>query len=84
MSRTVALQDTPGRTWYALYLRSWRWRVLRTLALWLSGGQCRCCARACEVHHRAYSHCGRGVGVRELLDLTPLCSACHGTFHGRE
>lgn len=82
----IALQPTPARAWYMWYLaHSWRWRVLRRVAMRLSGGRCRLCgARAVEVHHRDYAHCGRGgvVGaVRELLDLTPLCGACHGRYH---
>lgn len=85
MTRTIALLDTPGQKWYAQYLRSTRWRVLRAVALWLAGGECRMCkANAREVHHRSYTHCGRGglFGmVRELRDLTALCHACHEHFH---
>lgn len=85
MSRTIALQPKPGRLWYAQYLRSWRWRVLRAVALWLASGACRMCkANATVVHHRSYEFCGRGwvLGMaRELLDLTALCMPCHEHYH---
>lgn len=84
MKRITLQRD--GSKWYTrVYLRSFRWRILRRVALWLAGGQCRLCENeAREVHHRSYMHAGRGgvVGaVRELLDLTPLCGACHEVHH---
>lgn len=64
------------------YLRSFRWRyVIRPVRLWLDGYRCRMCPRpAVDVHHRSYTHRGRGL-LAEIQDVTAVCRACHDDFH---
>lgn len=75
--------------WYALYLQSPRWRLLRWLRRRLDGGRCRVCftRRRLETHHCSYRHRGAGgpVGfVSELRDTITLCAGCHAAAHERE
>lgn len=73
---------TPAQAEYRHYLTTYRWRILRTLRLWIDGGRCRMCGRrsSLECHHRDYTHRGRNWW-RELMDLTTVCRACHGDYH---
>jgi len=75
--------------WYALYLQSPRWRLLRWLRRRLDGGRCRVCfgRRHLETHHRSYRHRGEAgpVGfVAELRDTITLCADCHAAAHERD
>jgi len=81
---TYTTARTPAQQEYARYLRSFRWRLIRRLRLWLDGGRCRVCngRGPLEVHHRSYEHRG-GSLEGELRDTITLCSECHGRAHGR-
>lgn len=69
---------------YREYLRSTRWRIVRSVRLWLDGRRCRVCngREHLEVHHRAYTHRG-GSLEGELKDTITLCAACHRAAHER-
>lgn len=55
-----------------------RSRTLRALAMVAARGQCADCRdSATEVHHLHY----RTLGNETLLDVLPLCSACHELRH---
>ena len=74
--------------WYALYLQSPRWRLLRSIRRRLDGGRCRVCGgrRHLETHHRSYRHRGAPglLGfVAELRDTITLCAECHAAAHKR-
>lgn len=73
---------TPAQAEYRRYLHSYRWRLLRTLRLWMDGGRCRMCGRCngLECHHRDYTYRGRNWW-RELMDLTTVCRNCHSDYH---
>lgn len=71
MSRTAA---------YEAYLKSERFRWLRTEAIKRDGGACRICGgtRRLQAHHRRYPT----SWDRDALDnLTTLCDACHDLHH---
>jgi len=59
---------SPAQAEYRHYLKSWRWRLLRRIRLWIDGHRCRMCgaSEALQVHHRSYQHRGRSWW-RELL-----------------
>ena len=73
---------TTTQTAYATYLRSPRWRILRTLRRWLDGGRCRVCNSRVqlETHHRSYQHRG-GSLIGEFGDIVTLCKVCHKKHH---
>ena len=64
------------------YLVSPHWLATRAAALERAGNRCQVCNSAVrlEVHHRTYENLGRELPA----DLTVLCRACHGLFHGVE
>ena len=75
--------------WYALYLQSPRWRLLRSLRRRLDGGRCRVCFTRyrLETHHRSYRNRGAPgpLGfLAELRDLITLCADCHEAAHARD
>lgn len=75
--------------WYALYLQSSRWRLLRSLRRKLDGGRCRVCFTSVhlETHHRSYRNRGAPgpLGfLAELRDLITLCADCHEAAHARD
>lgn len=60
---------------YENYLRSSRWKALRSEALARDGKRCRLCdARGSQVHHRRYAE---RWGRETVDDLTTLCDDCH-------
>ncbi len=66
---------------YADYLQTEEWRERRHAALRRAGYKCQACNKAgsLDVHHRTYER----RGCEEIGDLTVLCRACHGKFHGK-
>lgn len=71
---------------YGLYLQGPRWLILRELRKWWDGWECVRCGdrRGLQVHHLSYTHKGKGLGVREFLDLRTLCDKCHAWAHGKD
>jgi len=67
---------------YAEYLRSPRWRLLRTVRRVIDGQRCRTCYSRdhLQVHHASYAHRGRGF-FGELRDTITLCDECHRRLH---
>lgn len=76
----AAERAQPGeRQEYGDYLRSPRWRALRSKILARAGGQCEGCleAPADDVHHLTYSH----RGAEFAFELVALCRDCHSRWH---
>lgn len=81
---------------YRRYLKSGRWRFVRSTRMLLDSGRCSFCfaadgdvdregrTRHIEIHHRDYRWCGRGsIGgmLREIADTAAYCNVCHQTGH---
>ena len=74
---------------YRAYLRSDKWRHIRSEILQRSGGYCEVCSRrrsgimikhrAVEVHHLTYVRLGDELPV----DLLAVCARCHDRLHNR-
>ena len=66
--------------WYANYLLSDHWRVLRVKILQRANGKCEGCLEAIpdEVHHLSYTHCPYNEFAFELV---ALCANCHTKLH---
>lgn len=65
---------------YLAYLRSSRWKEIRTDRLKAANYSCALSARhrsQLEVHHRTYDR----VGCENAEDLVVLCARCHRRFH---
>lgn len=64
---------------YQEYLRSYKWRKLRQLALEHTHHRCSSCGSTykLEVHHRTYDR----LGNEKLSDLQVLCMICHQRAH---
>lgn len=78
---------TEGQQWYQEYLRSPRWRLIRTIRR-ARDGRCRTCRNGLplEVHHASYKRLGKwkpfGLGlIWELLDVITVCETCHERLH---
>lgn len=81
---------------YDKYLKSFRWRVVSSVRVWLDGGRCHACMiangerdqnnrrRWIEVHHRDYRWCNRGWvsgALNEIADTFSYCNVCHQEIH---
>jgi hypothetical protein len=66
---------------YQEYLKTPEWRAKREWALERAGHRCQVCncAGRLHVHHRTYENLGHELPT----DLTVLCEACHGLYHGK-
>ena len=78
---------------YHAYLKSPRWRLIRALRRWLSGGRCATChaTRRLQAHHASYKNVNvtwwgvldvAGM-ILELGDTILLCDACHEGVHSQ-
>ena len=65
---------------YNDYLKSAKWRTMRSLVMERDNGTCRRCSSQAEhVHHLNYDR----VGDESMSDLVAVCSGCHKWIHSR-
>jgi hypothetical protein len=67
--------DNEWRLRYESYIRSAKWRNMRTDMLRLRGNRCERCGDqySLQLHHKTYERLGREL----IADLEVLCTKCH-------
>ena len=63
---------------YKAYLKSNKWKVLKSKRLAMDGECVLCGGDPDAIHHRRYPD---ELGTETVDDLVTLCTSCHGMFH---
>ena len=79
IARRRELDASDRKVQYQAYLRSQKWRAIRSRVMSRAGGTCEGCGilPAHEVHHLTYEN----IGDELLFQLVALCEDCHEKVH---